>query len=99
MKVDIRVRPHTGGSKVGGIVGGTDEGALLVRVAMGGADEARWTEMALRAVASSFGVRRQDVTLVNGVGARVKTLNVGGAVDSDLARRHEQLLANLTPAG
>jgi uncharacterized protein YggU (UPF0235/DUF167 family) len=92
MNVQIRVRPHTGGSKVGGLVGGIDEGALLVRVAFDGADDTRVTEMALRAVASSFGVRRQDVTLLSGVDARVKTVAVGGGVEGDLARRHEMLL-------
>jgi uncharacterized protein YggU (UPF0235/DUF167 family) len=88
MTLTIRVRAQTAGSRVGGL----DNGALVVRVGSARVD-ARATELALRAVAGAFGVRRSDVTLVNGVTGATKVVSVGGAQEADLTRRREMLVA------
>jgi uncharacterized protein len=66
-------------------VGGERGGALIVRVsarAVGG----QATEAALAAVASAFGVRRRDVTLVAGATSRTKVVDVEGADAATLSR-------------
>ena len=88
MRMLVHVRPQTAGTRVGG----RHVDALVVRV---GArpGEARGTELALRAVAAAFGVRRTDVTLVGGGAGERRLVNVAGGPEADLARRRDQLLA------
>lgn len=71
VRIDIHVRP--GASRPA--VGGTHDGALVVRVAEP-ADRGRATEAALRAVAVSMGVPRRSVTLARGPTSRRKTVAV-----------------------
>jgi uncharacterized protein (TIGR00251 family) len=73
LRVTIRVRPGAGRT----VVGGSHDGALVVRVAAPPVD-GRATEAALSAVADAFGVRRRAVTLVAGATARTKTVDVDG---------------------
>jgi uncharacterized protein len=73
LRVTIRVRPGAGRT----VVGGSHDGALVVRVAAPPVD-GRATEAALAAVADAFGVRQRDVTLVTGATSRTKTVDVVG---------------------
>lgn len=77
LRVTIRVRPGAGRTAVGG----SHDGALVVRVAAPAVD-GRATEAALAAVAEAFGVHRRAVTLVTGATARTKAVDVEGG-DSD----------------
>ena len=83
MRVTIRVRPGAGRTSVGG----SHDGALVVRVATR-AVEGQATEAALAAVAEAFGVRRREVTLVTGATSRTKVVDVTGGD----AERLRQLL-------
>lgn len=74
MRIVIRVRPGAGCTAVGG----SHDGALVVRVAAP-AVEGRANEAALRAVAKAFGVRRRDVELVSGATNRTKVIDVNEA--------------------
>jgi uncharacterized protein YggU (UPF0235/DUF167 family) len=58
-------------------VGGTRGDALVVSVSQR-AVEGRATEAALSALASAFGVRRGDVTLVRGRASRDKLVEIEG---------------------
>jgi hypothetical protein len=58
-------------------VGGSHDGALVVRVSAPAVD-GRATEAALAAVAEAFGVRRAAVTLVTGATSRSKVVDVDG---------------------
>lgn len=71
MRVTIRVRPGAGRAAVGG----SYDGALVVRVAERAVD-GRATEAALAAVAAALGVRRGDVTLVTGATSRTKVVEI-----------------------
>jgi uncharacterized protein (TIGR00251 family) len=73
MRVTIRVRPGAGRTAVGG----SHDGALVVRVAARAVD-GKATEAALAAVAEVFGVRRRDVVLVTGATSRTKVVDVTG---------------------
>lgn len=73
-------------------VGGERGGALVVRVSARAVD-GQATAAALAAVASAFGVRRRDVTLVAGTTSRTKVLDVDGADPAALSR----LLADADP--
>jgi uncharacterized protein YggU (UPF0235/DUF167 family) len=88
MRIMIQVRPQTAGTRVGG----SQDNALVVRVGAAPGDS-RGTEIALRALAAAFGVRRTDVTLVGGATSALHLVNVGGGVEDDLLRRRDQLLA------
>jgi uncharacterized protein YggU (UPF0235/DUF167 family) len=88
MRMMIHVRPQTAGTRVGG----QRDNALVVRVGAAPGDR-RGTEIALRALAAAFGVRRTDVTLVGGATATLTLVNVAGGVEADLRRRRDQLLA------
>lgn len=81
MRVTIRVRPGAGRTAVGG----SHDGALVVRVAAR-AVEGQATEAALAAVAEAFGVRRREVTLVTGATSRTKVVDVAGG-DAERLRR------------
>ena len=80
MRVSIRVRPGAGRTAVGG----SPDGALVVRVAAPAVD-GRATEAALAAVAAALGVRRRAVTLVTGATSRTKVVDVEGG-DTDRLR-------------
>jgi uncharacterized protein len=69
----VRVQP--GCSRPG--VGGEHDGALVVRVTKRAVD-GEATAAALAAVASAFGVGRNDVTLVAGARSRSKIMDVAG---------------------
>ena len=58
-------------------MGGSREGALLVRVTARAVD-GKATEAALDAVADALGVRRAGVRLITGATSRTKLLNVDG---------------------
>jgi uncharacterized protein YggU (UPF0235/DUF167 family) len=80
VRVTIRVRPGAGRTAVGG----SHDGALVVRVAARAVD-GRATEAALAAVADAFGVRRRDVVLVTGATSRTKLVDIAGAAETTLA--------------
>jgi uncharacterized protein len=80
VRVTIRVRPGAGRT----VVGGSHDGALVVRVAARPVD-GRATEAALAAVAAALGVRRRQVTLVSGPTSRTKVVEVEGADPARLA--------------
>lgn len=73
MRVAIRVRPGASRTEVGG----SHDGALVVRVAARAVD-GKATEAALRAVAEAFGLRRRAVELVSGATSRTKVVDVAG---------------------
>ena len=85
VRITIRVRP--GSARPG--VGGTHDGALVVRVSERAVD-GRATAAALVAVAAAFGVRRRAVTLVAGASNRTKVVDVAGAEPTVLDRLLEQ---------
>lgn len=87
MRITIRVRPGT--AQTG--VGGTHDGALVVRVAAR-AVEGRATEAALAAVAEAFGVRRPAVRLVSGATSRTKVVEIDDLGLPDGAARLRELL-------
>jgi hypothetical protein len=73
MRVEIRVRP--GSSRT--TVGGEHDGALLVRVGARAVD-GKATEAALRALADALGLRRGDVRLISGATSRTKVVELTG---------------------
>jgi len=80
VRIVIRVRP--GASRTA--VGGSHDGALIVRVAAPAAD-GQANEAALRAVAKAFCVRRRDVVLVSGATNRSKVIDVTDGLQETLA--------------
>ena len=81
MRVSIRVRP--GSARPG--VGGSHDGALVVRVSAPAVD-GRATAAALAAIAAAFGVRPHAVRLVTGATSRTKVVDVDGADPAVLDR-------------
>jgi len=83
--VTIRVRPGSGRT----VVGGSHDGALVVRVGERAVD-GRATEAALVALATALGLRRREVALVTGATSRTKVVEVpdasAGAVGALLHR-------------
>jgi uncharacterized protein len=77
--VSIRVRPGSGRTAVGG----SHDGALVVRVTAPAVD-GRATEAALAAVAEAFAVRRAAVRLVTGATSRTKVVEIDGGDDGRL---------------
>jgi uncharacterized protein len=73
MRVTVRVRP--GSSRTW--VGGSHDGALVVRVQSRAVD-GRATDAALAAIADAVGVRRRCVRLVSGTTNRTKVVDVEG---------------------
>lgn len=66
-------------------MGGSHDGALVVRVAPPAVD-GRATEAALAAVAEALGVRRSAVRLVTGATSRTKVVEVDGGDETALRR-------------
>lgn len=89
VRVEILVRPN---ASRGG-VGGSHDGALVVRVTEP-ADRGRATRAALRALATSFSVPPRDVTLVRGSTSRRKLVDIAAAEEKEplLRTRLERLL-------
>lgn len=77
MRLTVRVHPRAKRTAVGG----SHDGALVVRVTEPAVD-GKATEAALAAVAAALGVRRRDVTLVSGATSRTKVLDVAAADDA-----------------
>lgn len=89
MRIEIRVQP---GARCAS-VGGTYEGALVVRVPEV-AEKGRATAASLRAVAEALGVRPRDVRLVAGATSRRKILEVDvDHVDGAARERAERALS------
>jgi uncharacterized protein len=80
VRVTIRVRPGSGRTAVGG----SHDGALVVRVGERAVD-GRATEAALAAVATALGVRRRQLRLVSGATSRTKVVEVDGGDPGRLA--------------
>lgn len=80
MRFQVRVRPGASRTKVGGRRGD----ALTVAVTAP-AVEGKANEAVRRALATAFGVRRQDVTIVTGDRGRDKVVEVAGADPARLA--------------
>jgi uncharacterized protein YggU (UPF0235/DUF167 family) len=71
VRVTIRVRPGAGRT----VVGGSYDGALVVRVSERAID-GRATTAALAALASALGVRPREVILVTGATSRTKVVDI-----------------------
>jgi len=76
----VRVRP--GSSRTA--VGGSHDGALVVRVSARAVDGAA-TEAVLKAVASALGLRPYEVTLLSGATSRTKVLEIPDGLDDQVA--------------
>lgn len=83
MRITVRVTPGAGRTAVGG----SHDGALVVRVAAR-AVEGKATAAAGEALAEALGVRRSDVTLVRGSTSRTKVFEIPDAA----AERFDALL-------
>jgi len=71
MRLAIHVRPHSVTTRVGG----SHDGALVVRV-VEPPDRGRATEAALRALAEALGVPRSSIRLVRGATSRLKQVEL-----------------------
>jgi uncharacterized protein YggU (UPF0235/DUF167 family) len=92
MRLGIRVRPGSSRTRVGGAYGER----LVVAVSARAVDGAA-TEAALAALADAFGVRRWQVTLVQGASSRDKVVEISPLPTGDesaLAARAAALRAD-----
>jgi uncharacterized protein YggU (UPF0235/DUF167 family) len=89
VRLELHVRPGASSTAVGG----THDGALVVRV-VEPADAGRATEAALTAVARAVGIPRRSVTLVRGATSRRKLIDLDAGSDGPevLGTTVEQLL-------
>jgi uncharacterized protein len=85
--VRVRIRVHPG-AKVAA-VGGSHDGALVVRVRERAVD-GKATAAALRTLAVALGVRANDVRLVSGATSRTKLVEI----DDGLAETYAALLSS-----
>lgn len=90
MRLAIRVRPGAKRDAVGGQHGEALVVSVTARPVDGKANLA-----VVRALASAFGVRRGEVTLVTGLTSRDKIVEIEGAAAALEARRDELLGARL----
>jgi uncharacterized protein (TIGR00251 family) len=81
VRITIRVRPGSARQSVGG----SHDGALVVRVSAPAVD-GRATAAALSAIAAAFGVRPHAVRLVTGATSRTKIVEVDGGDPAVLDR-------------
>ena len=86
----IRISVHVHPGSATPRVGGSHDGALVVRVRARAVDGLATAEV-LERVAQAFNVRPRTVTLVRGAASRTKVLDVLGD-DPVLLARYEQLL-------
>ncbi|MGO8869846.1 MAG: DUF167 domain-containing protein [Acidimicrobiales bacterium] len=88
VRLQIHVRPGSSATAVGG----THDGALVVRV-VEPADAGRATAAALAAIARAVGLPRSAVTLVQGATSRRKVVDIdaGAARAGDVAASLERL--------
>ena len=77
MRIDVRVRPGARHERVGGCWDGPRGRALLVAVRAKAVD-GKANDAVVEALASAFGLRRADVTLVAGLRARDKVVELVG---------------------
>jgi uncharacterized protein YggU (UPF0235/DUF167 family) len=80
----VRAVPNARRTLVGGRYGAADPPVLVVRVAAPAID-GRANRAVGDALATAFGVRRTDVTLLAGTRGRLKTFEVDGADTARLA--------------
>lgn len=88
----MRLTVHVTAGSRSAIVGGTFDGALVVKVRER-AVEGRATEAALAAIADALGVPRRAITLVHGARSRTKTVEIDGE-ETSLRTRIEALERN-----
>jgi uncharacterized protein YggU (UPF0235/DUF167 family) len=81
VRVAIRVRPGAGRT----VVGGSDAGALIVRVRERAVD-GKATASALAALAQALGLRTRDVALLNGATSPRKFVEIPDAARTDFAK-------------
>jgi uncharacterized protein len=79
VRITVRVRPSAGRNQVGG----SHDGALVVRVVQATVD-GKATAAVHDSLAAAFGVRRADVVLVSGSRSRTKIFDIAGASEDDL---------------
>lgn len=84
--ITLHVHVHPGSSRPR--VGGSYDGALVVRVHARAVDGAA-TDEALAALAVAFGVRARSVTCVRGTHSRSKVITIDGDTDALERRRRE----------
>jgi uncharacterized protein (TIGR00251 family) len=79
VRITIRVRPQAGTTAVGG----SHDGALIVRVLQATVD-GKATAAVLRCLAEEFDVPRDNVVLVSGSRSRTKIIDVTGGSEEIL---------------
>ncbi len=80
MRITVRVRPSAGRT----VVGGSHDGALVVRVVQATVD-GKATVAVRKCLADAFGVTRDDVVLVSGSKNRTKVFDIATATEDQLA--------------
>lgn len=90
--IEIRVRPNASRNKVGGIAG--DPPRLVVAVQAPAVD-GKANAAVIKELATAFGLRARDFTIVHGELSRDKRLVISGATAEQLAR-YEELKTDLT---
>lgn len=90
MRVTVRVKPGASKPRVGGTYG---EGELIVAVNAPPVD-GRANDAVIDAIASAFGIRSREITLLSGHTARTKVLELNGDDDTIRNRLLELLDEN-----
>ena len=90
--IEIRVRPNASRNKVGGTAG--DPPRLLVAVQAPAVD-GKANVAVIKELATAFGLRPRDFTIVHGELSRDKRLVISGA-NSTHSARYEELKSGLT---
>lgn len=90
--IEIRVRPNASRNKVGGIAG--DPPRLVVAVQAPAVD-GKANAAVIKELATAFGLRARDFTIVHGQLSRDKRLVISRATAEQLAR-YEELKTDLT---
>jgi uncharacterized protein YggU (UPF0235/DUF167 family) len=94
VRVTIHVRPGSSRERVGG----THDGALVVRIREA-PEGGRATEAALRALARAVGLPARSVTLVQGVTSRRKTVDIDAGDEPEAVRLLGALVDRLREGG
>ena len=90
--IEIRVRPNASRNKVGGIAG--DPPRLVVAVQAPAVD-GKANAAVIKELATAFGLRARDFTIVHGQLSRDKRLVISRATEEQFAR-YEELKTDLT---